>query len=161
MQFCAGNETQQGVADAKDEARIGPASGNGTGQVSRVVPDEEGFEEERVEDQGPRGREEAERECFEAKAGRGHGIEVRIGMILTPLQKLPSNKGNLGKIIVATSFECLPKKEKITQSGHTDWNRGFSYLLRPDNIHLLCKGKFHCKADLLFGQFGFCRFCLH
>ena len=33
-------------------------------------------------------------------------------MILTPLQKLPSNEGNLGKIIVATSFECLPKKQK-------------------------------------------------
>ena len=33
-------------------------------------------------------------------------------MILTPLQNLPNNEGDLGKIIVATSFECLPKKQK-------------------------------------------------
>ena len=41
-------------------------------------------------------------------------------MILTPLQKLPNNIGDLGKIIVATGFEWLPKVQKITQSGHTD-----------------------------------------
>ena len=40
-------------------------------------------------------------------------------MILTPLQKLPSNVGNLGKIIVATGFEWLLKVQKIAQSGHT------------------------------------------
>ena len=40
-------------------------------------------------------------------------------MILTPLQKLPNNVGNLGKIIVATSFEWLSKVQKIAQSGHT------------------------------------------
>ena len=34
-------------------------------------------------------------------------------MILTPLQKLPNNVGNLGKIIVATGFEWLPKVQKI------------------------------------------------
>ena len=43
-------------------------------------------------------------------------------MILTPLQKLPNNVGNLSKIIVATGFECLPKKQKIAQSGHTAWS---------------------------------------
>ena len=41
-------------------------------------------------------------------------------MILAPLQKSPNNKvNNLGKIIVATGFECLPQKQKIAQSGHT------------------------------------------
>ena len=40
-------------------------------------------------------------------------------MILTPLQKLTNNVGNLGKIIVATSFEWLPKVQKNAQSGHT------------------------------------------
>ena len=30
-------------------------------------------------------------------------------MILTPSQKLPDNMGNLGKTIVASSFEKLPK----------------------------------------------------
>ena len=41
-------------------------------------------------------------------------------MILTPLQKLSNNVGNLGKIIVATGFELLPKVQKIAQSGHTE-----------------------------------------
>ena len=40
-------------------------------------------------------------------------------MILTPLQKLPYNVGDLGKIIVTASFECLPKVQKIAKSGHT------------------------------------------
>ena len=41
-------------------------------------------------------------------------------MILTPLQKLPNNLSDLGKIIVAPGFECLSKKHKIAQSGHAD-----------------------------------------
>ena len=41
-------------------------------------------------------------------------------MILAPLQKLPNNGDNLGKIIVATGFEWLPKVRKIAQSGHTE-----------------------------------------
>ena len=40
-------------------------------------------------------------------------------MILTPLQKLPNNVGDLGKIIVATSFEWLQKVQKIAKSGLT------------------------------------------
>ena len=40
-------------------------------------------------------------------------------IILTPLQKLHYNVGDLGKIIVATSFECLPKVQKIDKSGYT------------------------------------------
>ena len=40
-------------------------------------------------------------------------------MILTSLQKLPNNVGDLGKIIIATGFEWLPKVQKIAQSGHT------------------------------------------
>jgi len=42
-------------------------------------------------------------------------------MILTPLQKLPNNVGDLGKIIVPNGFEWLPKVQKIAQSGHTAW----------------------------------------
>ena len=42
-------------------------------------------------------------------------------MILTPLLKLPDNEGDLGKIIIATGFECLPKKQKIAKSGHTGY----------------------------------------
>ena len=60
-------------------------------------------------------------------------------MILTPLQKLPNNVDDLGKIIVATNFEWLPKVQKIANSGHTV--RGFmdSQLIRrytrSENTH--------------------------
>ena len=40
-------------------------------------------------------------------------------MILTPLQNLPNNVGDLAKITIVTSFEWLPKVQKIAQSGHT------------------------------------------
>ena len=42
--------------------------------------------------------------------------EKRI--ILTPLQKLPMNVRDLGKLIVAKGFKNLPKVQKIAQSGH-------------------------------------------
>ena len=47
-----------------------------------------------------------------------------ISLDLAPLQKLPSNVGDLGKIIVATGFKWLPKVQKIAHSGHT------AYLLK-------------------------------
>ena len=40
-------------------------------------------------------------------------------MILAPLQKLPKNVENLGKLIVAKGFKKLPKVQKIATSGHT------------------------------------------
>ena len=40
-------------------------------------------------------------------------------MILSSLQKLPNNVGDLAKIIIVTSFEWLPKVQKIAQPGHT------------------------------------------
>ena len=40
--------------------------------------------------------------------------------IFTPLQKLPYHLGDLGKTIVATGFEKLPKVQQIAQPGHTD-----------------------------------------
>ena len=36
-------------------------------------------------------------------------ISLEKGKILTPLQKLPKNVSNFGKIFVATDFEKLPK----------------------------------------------------
>ena len=39
--------------------------------------------------------------------------------VLSPLQKLPKNVGDLGKLVVAKGFEKLPKVQQITQSGHT------------------------------------------
>ena len=40
-------------------------------------------------------------------------------MILTPLQKLPKNVDDLGKLIVAIGLTKLPKVQKIAQSGNT------------------------------------------
>jgi len=36
-----------------------------------------------------------------------------------PLQKLPKNVEDLGKLIVAKGFKKLPKVQNIAQSGHT------------------------------------------
>ena len=46
-------------------------------------------------------------------------ISLEKWKILTPLQKLPKYVGNLAKLIVANSFEKLPKVQKIAQSGHS------------------------------------------
>ena len=48
-------------------------------------------------------------------------ISIEKWKILTPIQKLPKNVGNLGKIIISTGFEKLPKVHKIAQSDHTGW----------------------------------------
>ena len=55
-------------------------------------------------------------------------------MIMTPLQKWSNNVGNLGKIIVATSFEWLPKVQKITQSGHTAGEFNFGLMNGQANL---------------------------
>ena len=39
-------------------------------------------------------------------------ISLEKWMVLTSLQKLSNNVGDLGKIIVATGFEWLPKVKK-------------------------------------------------
>ena len=46
-------------------------------------------------------------------------ISLEKWMISAPLRKLANNVGNMGKIIVATGFDWLPKVQKIAQSGHT------------------------------------------
>ena len=51
--------------------------------------------------------------------------------ILTPLQKLPKNVGDLGKLIVVKGFKKFPKVQKFAQSGHTDpmsWRLSYRYL---------------------------------
>ena len=40
-------------------------------------------------------------------------------MILTPLQKLPKNGEDWGKLIVAKGVKKLAKIQNIAQSGHT------------------------------------------
>ena len=45
-------------------------------------------------------------------------ISLEKWEISTPLQKMPKNVGDLGKLIVAKDFEKLPKVQKIAQPGH-------------------------------------------
>ena len=40
--------------------------------------------------------------------------------ILTPLQKLPKNVGDLGNLIVTKGFKKLAKVQLIAKSGHTE-----------------------------------------
>ena len=47
-------------------------------------------------------------------------ISIEKWEILTPLQKLPKNVKDLGKLIVVKGFKKLPKVQKIAESGHTD-----------------------------------------
>ena len=49
-------------------------------------------------------------------------ISLKKFKILTPLQKMPNNVGDLGKLIAAKGFEKLPKVQLIAQSGHTGSN---------------------------------------
>ena len=46
-------------------------------------------------------------------------ISLEQWLILTPLQNLPRNVGDLGILIYAKGFKKLPKVQKITKSGHT------------------------------------------
>ena len=65
-------------------------------------------------------------------------------MILTPLQKLPNNVGDLGKLIAATGFERFPKVQKIAQSGHTA-----QYVSTSE-----CEKFFMTKPELIGTNFG-------
>ena len=47
-------------------------------------------------------------------------ISLEQWLILTPLQNLPRNVGDLGILIYAKGFKKLPKVQKIAKSGHTD-----------------------------------------
>ena len=49
-------------------------------------------------------------------------ISLEKLQILTPVQKLPKNVGDLDKLIVAKGFKKLRKVPKIAQSGHTDYD---------------------------------------
>ena len=46
-------------------------------------------------------------------------ISLEKLQILAPLQKLPKNVQDQGKVIVAKGFKKLPKFQKIAKSGHT------------------------------------------
>ena len=52
-------------------------------------------------------------------------------IILTPLQKLPKNVGDLAKLIVAKGFKKWPKVQNIAQSGHTGAAIAQSIRLHP------------------------------
>ena len=49
-------------------------------------------------------------------------ISLEKWEILTPLQKLPKNVGDLGKLVAAKGFKNVPTVQEIAQSGHTEHN---------------------------------------
>ena len=50
-------------------------------------------------------------------------------MILAPLQKLPKNVKDLGKLIVPKGIKKLPKVQKIANYGHTGHNMQLCFQL--------------------------------
>ena len=52
-------------------------------------------------------------------------LEKLIKGILTPLQKLPKNVGNVGKLNVAKGLNKLHKVKWIDISGHNVWEHSF------------------------------------
>ena len=60
-------------------------------------------------------------------------ISLEKWMILTPLQKLTKNVGDLGKIIVAKSLNGCPKWKKSPDLAKLVMNDLFSHLLLPSN----------------------------
>ena len=48
-------------------------------------------------------------------------ISLEKWKILTPLQNLPRNVGDLGKLIAAKGVNKFPKVQKSAKSGHTGW----------------------------------------
>ena len=69
-------------------------------------------------------------------------ISLEKWKILTPLQNLPRNVGDLGKLIAAKGFKKLPKVQKIAKSGHTAC-RPFTISMKNEQLQL---------NDTLFGQ---------
>ena len=63
-------------------------------------------------------------------------ISLEKFKILTPLQKLPKNVGDLGKLIVAKGFKNCHKFNLIAQSGHTGC--GIPIFVLSKGIILLC-----------------------
>ena len=86
--------------------------------------------------------------------------------ILTPIRKLHRNVRDLGKLIVATGFEWLPKVQKIAQSGHTGcaipW--AVSLSLDDDKLFFGPKHNIYTFFMIIFGLFEliplfFCQTC--
>ena len=63
-------------------------------------------------------------------------ISLEKYKILTPKQKLSKNVGILGKIILATGFEKLPKVPEIAQSGHTVGGRKANDFFQHETFHV-------------------------
>ena len=56
-------------------------------------------------------------------------------ILLIPLQKLPKNVEDWGKLIIAKGFKKLPKVQNIAQSGHTEANP-FQKIIFAKTIYL-------------------------
>ena len=66
-------------------------------------------------------------------------ISLAKWLILTSLQKLPKNVGDLGELIGAKGFKKLPKVQKIAQSGHTGNYYGKFFVIGLNFIVVNCQ----------------------
>ena len=82
-------------------------------------------------------------------------ISLEKWMILAPLQKLPKNVEDLGKLIVAKGFNKLPKVHKIANSGHT--GKGQKYFMSFSIFSLMewCKEKRNVRNKRQKSSFTF------
>ena len=77
------------------------------------------------------------------------------------LQKLLNYVGDLGKIIVVSSFEWLPKVQKIAQSGHTAWDhamrskylRQFGPIERRAEVQHISPSIWNIQSPLFFTNY--------
>ena len=78
-------------------------------------------------------------------------ISLEKSMILAPLQKLPKNMEDLGKLIVAKGFKKLSKVQKIAISGHTEFKtlKSQANKFRFDKLILWFWADHHQNWDLL------------
>ena len=74
-------------------------------------------------------------------------ISLEKWKILIPLQKLPKNVGDLGKLIVATSLEKLSKVQLIVQFGHTGIKQVTNCKQKIDKMNL------YRQTDINFSKF--------
>ena len=61
-------------------------------------------------------------------------IQLEKWKILTPLQNLPRNVGDLGKLIAAKGFKKLPKVQQIAKSGHTKLDPCLMDVVRLESV---------------------------
>ena len=75
---------------------------------------------------------------------------VVVALMAEQLFLIPAVSGS--NLIIGNILMKILTVEKIKMKKK---EAGNGTLKNPENTNLLCKGKYHCKAELLFSWFGF------